>query len=111
VRSLSLLAELIYDAPASHRDPAHFGPPASAGGDSGATRGAKRWADYAYAHGGKDGTPFPVDRGTYDRSIAVLTDAVRKARVGDSTKTEALRRLADHSGASDCGGTAGRSAR
>jgi hypothetical protein len=23
VRSLSLLAELIYDAPASHRDPAH----------------------------------------------------------------------------------------
>ena len=111
VRSLSLLAELIYDAPASHRDPAHFGPPASAGGDGGATRGAKRWADYAYAHGGKDGTPFPVDRETYDRSIAVLTDAVRKARVGDSTKTEALRRLAAQSGPADRGGTAGKPAR
>ena len=108
VRSLSLLAELIYDAPASHRDPAHFGPPASAGGNSGSSRGPRRWADYAYAHGGKDGTPFPVDRETYDKSIAVLTDAVRKARVGDSTKSEALRRLAEHSGASDRGGTAGK---
>jgi len=77
VRALSLLAELIYDAPASHRDPA-------------ATRS---WADYSYAHGGKDGTPHPVDRTTYDTSIAVLTDAVRKARVGDSEKTSALRRL------------------
>ena len=49
---------------------------------------------FAFAHGGKDGTPFPVDRETYDRSIAVLTDAVRKARVGNTEKTEALRRLA-----------------
>jgi hypothetical protein len=87
VRSLSLLAELIYDAPASHRDPAHQPPP---------NKDGRRWADYAYAHGGKDGTPFPVDRSTYDRSIAVLTDAVRKARVGDREKTEALRRLAHH---------------
>jgi hypothetical protein len=85
VRSLSLLAELIYDAPASHRDPAHEPPPGKT---------EKRWADYAYAHGGKDGTPFPVDRETYDRSIEVLTEAVRKARVGDPVKTEALRRLA-----------------
>jgi hypothetical protein len=68
VRALSLMAELIYDAPASHRDPA--------------TR--KNWADYSYAHGGKDGTPHPVDRPTYDTSIAVLTYAVRIARVGDS---------------------------
>jgi hypothetical protein len=96
VRSLSLLAELIYDAPASHRDPAYEPPPSGA-----ATSGAqsRRWADYAYAHGGKDGTPFPVDRRTYDQSIAVLTDAVRRARVGDSLKTEALRRLAKHGAA------------
>ena len=89
VRSLSLLAELIYDAPASRRDPAHAPPPPDA-----LNAGARRWADYAYAHGGKDGTPFPVDRATYDKSIAVLTDAVRRARVGDSVKTDALRRLA-----------------
>ena len=41
-----------------------------------------------------DGTPHPVDRATYDTSIHVLTDAVRKARVGDTDKTEALKRLA-----------------
>ena len=31
---------------------------------------------------------------TYDTSIHVLTDAVRKARVGRTEKTDALRRLA-----------------
>jgi hypothetical protein len=90
VRSLSLLAELIYDAPASHRDPAHPFPDPGPG-DSGPVR---RWADYSYAHGGKDGTPFPVDRATYDRNIAILHEAVRKARLGDPEKTDALRRLA-----------------
>ncbi len=55
-------------------------------------------ADYAYAHGGKDGTPFPVDRDTYDRNIALLTDAVRKARVGQNEKMNALRRLAGKTG-------------
>ena len=86
VRALSLLAELIYDAPASHRDPAEATklPPVLAD---------KRWADYSYAHGGKDGTPHPVDRATYDTSIAVLTDAVRKARVGETDKADALKRL------------------
>jgi hypothetical protein len=53
----------------------------------------RHWADYSYAHGGKDGTPFPVDRTTYDRNIAVLTDAVRRARLGENAKFEALRRL------------------
>ena len=88
VRALSLLAELIYDAPASHRDPADSKgklPPVLAG---------KSWADFSYAHGGKDGTPHPVDRATYDRSIHVLTEAVRKSRVGETEKTDALKRLA-----------------
>jgi hypothetical protein len=88
VRALSLLAELIYDAPASHRDPTDRTeklPPVLAG---------KKWGDYSYAHGGKDGTPHPVDRATYDTSIAVLTDAVRKARVGETDKADALKRLA-----------------
>jgi hypothetical protein len=88
VLSLSLLAELIFDAPASHRDPAErFRPPGQQSANE------RHWADYAYAHGGKDGTPFPVDRETYDRNIAVLTDAVRNARIGQNEKMTALRRL------------------
>jgi hypothetical protein len=93
VLSLSLLAELIFDAPASHRDPAErFRSPLQP------ATGDRNWADYAYAHGGKDRTPFPVDRETYDRNIAVLTDAVRKARIGQNEKMNALRRLAGGGG-------------
>ena len=88
VRSLSLLAELIYDAPASHRNPADKvgNPPKS----------ERQWADYSYAHGGKDAHPFPADRRTFDQNIAILTDAVRRARVGDGEKVAALKRLAQH---------------
>jgi len=53
----------------------------------------RRWADYSHAHGGKDSTPFPVDRETYDRNIAVLTDAIRRAQLGQKDKLDALRRL------------------
>jgi hypothetical protein len=88
IRSLALLAELIFQQPVSHRDPAH--PVPCAPGESDTQR---RWADYAFAHGGKDGTPFPVDRSTYDRSISVLTEAVRRARIGQNDKFHALRRL------------------
>jgi hypothetical protein len=92
VRALALLAELIYDAPASHRDPATTPPPP--GAKRVASPFSRRWADYSYAHGGKDGHPFPVDRQTYDKSVDVLTHAVRKARIGDRDKTDALKRLA-----------------
>ncbi len=95
VRSLSLLAEIIFRAPPSRCDPVARRRPADGAGDE-ASRDAgdpRRWADYSYAHGGKDGTPFPVDRDTYDRNIAVLTDAVRKARLGENEKFNALRRL------------------
>src|SRR5258706_7998094 len=60
VRSLSLLAELIYDAPASHRDPAKL-----ANNSREHAKTERKWADYSYAHGGKDGHPFPVDRSTF----------------------------------------------
>jgi hypothetical protein len=111
IRSLALLAEIIFQAPPSRRDPTagkctgdcpNFrGHPAQQGRENGtvpldaaqASGDTRRWADYAHAHGGKDGTPFPVDRTTYDRNIAVLTDTVRKARLGQSDKLDALRRL------------------
>jgi uncharacterized protein len=101
VRSLSLLAEIIFQAPPSHRDPATplggtGSLPTPGGTGSSSARAAefpRRWADYSYAHGGKDGTPFPVDRDTYDRNIGILTDAVRRAKLGQSDKLDALRRL------------------
>ncbi len=71
LRSLALLADLVYSKPVSRRDPATF----------------------SYAHGGKDGHPFPVDRPTYDRNIALLEEMVQKARLDPVEKDNALRRL------------------
>jgi hypothetical protein len=72
LRALSLVAEVIYGAAPSFRDPARF----------------------SYAHGGKDGTPYPVDREGYDRSIDILRRALSRARLGDYDKMRAVRRLA-----------------
>ncbi|MFW6107385.1 MAG: DUF763 domain-containing protein [bacterium] len=71
VRSLALLGELIYEAPASRRDP----------------------AVYSFAHGGKDGHPFPVDPETYDQSIDFLRRSIDQARLGRNEKRRALRQL------------------
>lgn len=71
LRALTLVSELIYDLQASREDPARF----------------------AFAHGGKDGHPFPVDRRTYDESIAFLEEALSRARVGLNDKLSALKRL------------------
>ncbi len=72
VRALALVSELVYGAPASFRDPVR----------------------YSYAHGGKDGHPYPVDRSTYDRTVETLRAAVARARLGQRDRLEALRRLA-----------------
>jgi hypothetical protein len=49
---------------------------------------------YAFAHGGKDGHPFPVRREVYDRTIDVFERAIRGSRLGESERLAALRRLA-----------------
>lgn len=72
LRALSLVAELTYGEPASVRDPVSF----------------------SFAHGGKDGTPYPVDRATYDGTIESLRKAVQDAKAGHTEKVHALRRLA-----------------
>ena len=71
LRALSLVAEVTYGAPASVNDPASF----------------------SWAHGGKDGTPFPVDRRTYDATIASLESTLAEAKAGRSDKKAALQRL------------------
>lgn len=70
-RAMALIADVVYGAPTSFRDP----------------------ATYSFAHGGKDGYPFPVDRALYDTSIRLLRDAVRRARLADREKKEALSRI------------------
>lgn len=72
LRALALVAELVYGTPTSTRDPARF----------------------SFAHGGKDGTPFPVDRAAYDRTIDLLDRALQRAPVERSLKIQALKRLA-----------------
>jgi hypothetical protein len=50
-------------------------------------------ARFSFAHGGKDGHPYPVDRASYDRSIEILKQAVERVRLGDGKKMEVIKRL------------------
>lgn len=71
VRALALVAEVIYGAPLSFRDP----------------------VTYTFAHGGKDGYPYPVRRVDYDRTISFLEWGVKEAQLGREEKLAALKRL------------------
>ena len=73
LRALALIAELVHDAESSREDP----------------------AKYAYAHGGKDGTPQPVERERYDRSIEYMRSTLEGAEVDRETKQASLERLAE----------------
>ncbi|KAF1086226.1 hypothetical protein SPSYN_00970 [Sporotomaculum syntrophicum] len=72
VRAFALVGEVVYGVKASLKDPVR----------------------YSFAHGGKDGHPYPVDRNNYDLSINMLETALRRLRVGERDKMDALRRLA-----------------
>jgi hypothetical protein len=74
LRALALASEIIYGTPASTRDPARF----------------------SFAHGGKDGFPYPVDVETYDKTVEVLRSAVNKANIDRSERVKALKRLVDY---------------
>lgn len=72
LRALALVAEIIHGSPVSYQDPARF----------------------SFAHGGKDGYPYPVDRDTYRATLTYLQEAISRARIGQAEKLSALRRLA-----------------
>jgi len=72
IRALALIGELLYGEKPSFEDPAR----------------------YSFAHGGKDGIPYPVDRENYTRSILYLKKAVSTAKLGDKGKLRLLKRLA-----------------
>lgn len=71
LQSLTLVSEVVHGTPSRFKDPARF----------------------SFAHGGKDGHPFPVPTKTYDDVIDHLKNAVAKAKIGNSEKQKALRKL------------------
>lgn len=71
IRALSLISELLYGKPPSYHDPARF----------------------SFAHGGKDGTPFPVDRKTYDKTVSIMKKAIEASKIGNQEKLKTIRRL------------------
>ena len=71
LRALALIAEIAYGTPASWKDPAKF----------------------SFAHGGKDGHPYPVNRKVYDQSIELLRKTLERVRLERTEKENALKRL------------------
>ena len=71
LQSMALVSEVIYGTPSRFTDPARF----------------------SFAHGGKDGHPFPVPVNVYDETISFLHQAVEKARIGNTDKQEAIKSL------------------
>jgi hypothetical protein len=71
LQSLALVSEVIYGTPIRFKDPARF----------------------SFAHGGKDGHPFPVPTSVYDETISILHTAVQKAKLGQGDKQKAIKKL------------------
>ncbi|MBV7529991.1 DUF763 domain-containing protein [Chitinophaga sp. sic0106] len=71
LQSLTLVSEVIHGTPSRFEDPARF----------------------SFAHGGKDGHPFPVPLKIYDETISTLKDALYKAKIGASEKKDAINKL------------------
>lgn len=71
IQSLTLVSEIIYGTPSRFTDPAR----------------------YSFAHGGKDGHPFPVPLKVYDETIHVLKTSIEKAKLGMTEKQNAIQQL------------------
>jgi len=71
IRALALICDLIYGESISFRDPARF----------------------SFAHGGKDGYPYPINSREYQKTIEILNKVINKAKIERSDKIKALRRL------------------
>ena len=71
LQSLTLVSEVIYGTPSRFTDPARF----------------------SFAHGGKDGHPFPVPLKIYDESIRILHDSIEKSKLGYKEKSDCIKRL------------------
>lgn len=50
---------------------------------------------YNFAHGGKDGVPYPIARKIYDKSISYLISAIEGAEIEREERIQALKKLGD----------------
>lgn len=73
IQSLALVSEVIYGTPTRFEDPARF----------------------SFAHGGKDGNPFPVPIKVFDETINTLQTAINRAKIGNSDKMAAIQKLSE----------------
>lgn len=71
LQSLALVSEVIHGSPSRFQDPARF----------------------SFAHGGKDGHPFPVPVHVYDDTIETLQNAIQRSKMGNSDKQQAIKSL------------------
>src|SRR6478752_2161121 len=71
LQSLALIAEVVHGTPTRFADPARF----------------------SFAHGGKDGHPFPVPLKTYDETMGILRRSLEAAKLGNADKIDGLKRL------------------
>ena len=71
IRSLALVSELIYGTEINWKDP----------------------VKYSFAHGWKDGIPYPVDRKLMDDNTEILRNAIKDAKLGNKEKLSAIGRL------------------
>jgi len=71
IRALSLVSEIIYGAMPSFEDPAR----------------------YSFSVGGKDGTPYPVDQETYDKTLEIMEKGIKSSLISNREKFEAQKRL------------------
>ncbi len=71
MQSLALVSEVIHGAPSRFSDPAR----------------------YSFAHGGKDGHPFPVPTQTYDETISIQRTGIEKSKLGNTDKNLAIKKL------------------
>lgn len=71
LQSLALVSEVIHGAPSRFQDPARF----------------------SFAHGGKDGHPFPVPLKIYDETISILQKGIERSKLGNSDKLKSVEKL------------------
>jgi hypothetical protein len=71
IQSLTLVSEVIHGTPSRFNDPARF----------------------AFAHGGKDGHPFPVPVRVYDETIDILQKSIQQAKLDAPEKAKAIKDL------------------